>query len=93
MADEPEHPGRRWGEIPGNLEWRILCLEKDSDTYESRLRNLEGRQDVIETKLDTLINNSEHTKTILDSIKDDRYKNLLGFVVMIAAVIAEHFLR
>ena len=66
------------------FEWRLLTLERERQDHELRIRAMEGEI----TKLVEMLSSLPKMEQGIQKLMDDRYKNLLGFVVVILGIVA-----
>jgi hypothetical protein len=74
------------------FEFRILALERGDEDKELRVRRIENEIVQLNAKLDVL----PKLVAAIDRLYDDRYKNLWGFVIatatVVASIVASHYL-
>jgi hypothetical protein len=76
MADEEQEAKRL-------VDFRILALEREQDAQELRLRAVESAIVKVNGSLDMI----PEIRSGLRQLFNDRYKNLIGFVLVMATVI------
>lgn len=62
MDDDEKHLSRRFTDVPGTIEWRILALEKTSDDREVRLRKQEQLMMNLTPKVDNIVESLKEVK-------------------------------
>jgi hypothetical protein len=75
------------------FEWRLLTLERSSEVVQERIRLCEAKADVLEERMVGMQDKVDRIDKNVDTLTSDRYKNLWGFGVTIAAVFATFLLQ
>lgn len=68
------------------FEWRLLTLERESEVVRERIRLCEAKADVLEERVVGMQDKVNRIDKNVDTLTSDRYKNLWGFGVTIAAI-------
>lgn len=71
---------------------RLLAVEHKADENTIEIRRISERQAVQNETLKNVNENVRETKEAVESLKGDRYKYLVGFVLTIGSVLLTYFL-
>lgn len=100
MGDE-EKPltARRWNDVPGMFEWRLLQLENQRQDQEVRLRKMETDMSAFGQQLTDVKNSVENVEDDVKAIRTDQRntntaqnRNLIASIIAIVSVIATFIL-
>lgn len=76
------------------FEFRLLALERMTESQESRVRAVELQVTAIDEKLDDVEQKTDRIDARVEVLHNDRYKNIWGFVILLLTIIgtflAEH---